>query len=546
MTVLMKTRAARRLVAACAIATAIGGGLGLAAAPAGAVRLVGVSAQATGKTGGRPDRIHRAGGLRREPAGSADGAGRSARTSASPTSRTQLTQQGTGRRHHGWSRRPRTTAATVARVRVALASPSAYKVRSARNVIRLELEPEPEATRADAAAARGCARGRAAAGRDADSRPPCAATLLDKVRADAHAHLDDHHARRQRPPDPLVADRVRRSRRAASCSTSRTSRPRLRPRTGVDSVFVKQVRVALNSRDPLVTRVVMEISPSAAYHVERTGPDGRDLAVVFEGREGRRRHPGRAADRQRRRERRQGRRRHDDPRAGDGQRRRDHAEGSDQRAGDARRRRRRRIAQAAPPPTQARVAPPTPQQPPPPAQPQPQPPPPATGQTFSSEVPGQRAEAVHRTSDQLRLRGRRPARRAARVRERERAEHDHRPAGAGARQRPAERRAVGPGARSDPALEQARVHASRATSCASRRWRSSPTSSRSSRSWSTPRRSPASCASGRSRSAMPRLTRSSPLLTKSVLSARGQIQVDARTNTLIIRTCPIGSRRRRR
>ena len=28
----------------------------------------------------------------------------------------------------------------------------------------------------------------------------------------------------------------------------------------------------------------MEIAPSAAYHVERTGPDGRDLAVVFEGR----------------------------------------------------------------------------------------------------------------------------------------------------------------------------------------------------------------------------------------------------------------------
>ena len=50
MTVLMKTRAARRLVAACAIATAIGGGLGLAAAPGGAVRLVGVSAQGTGKT----------------------------------------------------------------------------------------------------------------------------------------------------------------------------------------------------------------------------------------------------------------------------------------------------------------------------------------------------------------------------------------------------------------------------------------------------------------------------------------------------------------
>jgi type IV pilus assembly protein PilQ len=60
--------------------------------------------------------------------------------------------------------------------------------------------------------------------------------------------------------------------------------PKMAPRTRVDSVFVKQVRVALNSREPLVTRVVMDISPSATYHVERAGTDGRDLAIVFEGR----------------------------------------------------------------------------------------------------------------------------------------------------------------------------------------------------------------------------------------------------------------------
>jgi type IV pilus assembly protein PilQ len=53
--------------------------------------------------------------------------------------------------------------------------------------------------------------------------------------------------------------------------------------TGVEGVFVKKVRVALHSREPLVTRVVLEISPTAVYHVERTGVDGRDLAQVFEG-----------------------------------------------------------------------------------------------------------------------------------------------------------------------------------------------------------------------------------------------------------------------
>ncbi len=41
------------------------------------------------------------------------------------------------------------------------------------------------------------------------------------------------------------------------------------------------VRVAVNSREPLVTRVVMEVADGATYHVERAGADGRDLAVVF-------------------------------------------------------------------------------------------------------------------------------------------------------------------------------------------------------------------------------------------------------------------------
>ncbi|HTL46097.1 MAG TPA: type IV pilus secretin PilQ [Vicinamibacterales bacterium] len=53
--------------------------------------------------------------------------------------------------------------------------------------------------------------------------------------------------------------------------------------TGVDGVFVKKVRVGMHSHDPLVTRVVLEISPTAVYHVERTGSGGRDLSLVFEG-----------------------------------------------------------------------------------------------------------------------------------------------------------------------------------------------------------------------------------------------------------------------
>ena len=48
------------------------------------------------------------------------------------------------------------------------------------------------------------------------------------------------------------------------------------------SPLVRRVRVGLNSRAPLVTRVVIEIDDRATYHVERAADASRDLAVVFE------------------------------------------------------------------------------------------------------------------------------------------------------------------------------------------------------------------------------------------------------------------------
>ena len=278
MTVFKKARAARRLLAAGAIATAIGGGLGLSAAPAGAIRLVGVSAQATGKSAAvliestepvayavsRPDLLTVQIDLRNvSVADVAD----------------QLTRKGPV----AGIRLEQATAddgGAVARVRVALASPSAYKVRSARNVIRLELEPEPEMTRADLPLPEVTPKARPAA---AAAAPTVAATLLDNVRAS--------HTRTA--TTITLAGNGRLTPSALTESDDQPRRlvldfpnvsPAAAPRTGIDGAFVKQVRVALNSRDPLVTRVVMEISASASYHVERTGPDGRDLAVVFEGR----------------------------------------------------------------------------------------------------------------------------------------------------------------------------------------------------------------------------------------------------------------------
>ncbi|MEO6212178.1 MAG: type IV pilus secretin PilQ [Vicinamibacterales bacterium] len=50
----------------------------------------------------------------------------------------------------------------------------------------------------------------------------------------------------------------------------------------VSSPLVQKVRVAVNSRSPLLTRVVMEIDDHATYHVQRGADASRELAVVFE------------------------------------------------------------------------------------------------------------------------------------------------------------------------------------------------------------------------------------------------------------------------
>ena len=282
MTVFKKARAARRLLAACAIATAIGGGLTLAAEPAGAVRLVGVSAQGTGKTGAvliesseqaayavsRPDLLTVLVDLRNVSV--ADAAGEV--TKKGPVTGIRL-EQATAE-----------DGSSIARVRVTLASPSAYKVRSSRNVIRLELEPEADAIRAEVPLPEAAPAAPVAMPAVKDVVPATmAATQIEKVRAD--------HTR-----TATTITLAGNGRLIPSSLTESDDQPRrlvldfpnvasaAAARTGVDSAFVKQVRVALSSREPLVTQVVMEISPTAAYHVERTGPDGRDLAVVFEGR----------------------------------------------------------------------------------------------------------------------------------------------------------------------------------------------------------------------------------------------------------------------
>ena len=266
---------AQRLAAACAMAAAVGG-LVLSAAPA-PVRLVGVSARAAGTAGAvlieatepvayavsRPDPLTVLVDLRNVSV--ADAVNDVARTG--PIAGVSLEQE------------TAIDGKALARVRVALSSPATYKVRSARNTIRLELEPASGPLPADPATPMPV-RARAAAGGPAGTVVD--ATMLERVRAthSKTATIVTLSGNGRLNPAALTESEDLPRRLVLDFPNVATKAP---SQIGVDGVYIKKVRVALNSRDPLLTRVVMEIEPSATYHVERAGADGRDLAVVFEG-----------------------------------------------------------------------------------------------------------------------------------------------------------------------------------------------------------------------------------------------------------------------
>ena len=50
---------------------------------------------------------------------------------------------------------------------------------------------------------------------------------------------------------------------------------------GVNQADVSRVRVARNSTDPLVTRVVVDLKRKLPYRIESAGTDGDELRVIF-------------------------------------------------------------------------------------------------------------------------------------------------------------------------------------------------------------------------------------------------------------------------
>jgi type IV pilus assembly protein PilQ len=165
---------------------------------------------------------------------------------------------------------------TVARVRVQLAAPAPHRVRSSRNVISVEIEGG--ATQATGLADLS-ARTSRIGGRAANLAParPVAATTLRAVRVSGD---QDHPVVTLCGDGPLPAATVN----LVSEPTIRlvldfpgvaTAAP---PATAVGRGGVERVRVAPNSVTPLVTRVVFDLARRAPYRLE---PNGADLDVVF-------------------------------------------------------------------------------------------------------------------------------------------------------------------------------------------------------------------------------------------------------------------------
>ena len=171
----------------------------------------------------------------------------------------------------------------LARVRLTLARPAEYTVHSTRNVIRLEpTQPARQGRRPAVTpiAMPGQPTRSAAASTQLEAEAP-AATMLDRVRAlrSPSATTITLSGNGRLTPAEVTESRDR-PRRLVLDFPNVSSRAPLQ--TMVEGPLVNRVRVAVNSREPLLTRVVMEVSDGTTYHVERAGTGGSDLAVVFE------------------------------------------------------------------------------------------------------------------------------------------------------------------------------------------------------------------------------------------------------------------------
>jgi type IV pilus secretin PilQ/predicted competence protein len=158
----------------------------------------------------------------------------------------------------------------LARVRVSLREAIAHRVRSQRNLIFVELDTPAAAIATPAPAI----------GRSAEADAPATATVLRAVKTTTGA---------EGTSIILVGNGTLESSAVQNAGPTRLFldfpgvSPSAPATTSVKQGPVERVRVAVNSREPLVTRVVVDLNREAAYRME---PAGRELKLFFPAGEG--------------------------------------------------------------------------------------------------------------------------------------------------------------------------------------------------------------------------------------------------------------------
>jgi type IV pilus assembly protein PilQ len=200
----------------------------------------------------------------------------------------------------------------VARVRIALNRAAEYRVRSSRNTIRVEFAEAsaggpPVAKLTAPVSAKAPAPAGAVLPPESRTAVPAAAPRVTPVAAPASPVAPDPVVVATTAATATTIENVRTTRKGTSTLVTITADGKLSPngvtesrdlsrrlildfpnvgsraaaQTAGDGDLVKRVRVGLNNNTPLVTRVVMEIADSATYDVRRSSPSDREVTVVI-------------------------------------------------------------------------------------------------------------------------------------------------------------------------------------------------------------------------------------------------------------------------
>ncbi len=165
----------------------------------------------------------------------------------------------------------------LARVRVHLERAAPHRVRTTRNVIVVEVDPSTAATRTASAAPVPVAPAAAA---------PAARAAATELRAVRAARSGDQVTVAIVGNGPLKATTVEEAKDMPPrvlLDFEGVAASRAVPAVvGVNQADVQRVRVATNSRSPLVTRVVVDLKQKLTYRVEAGGADGEEVRVVFD------------------------------------------------------------------------------------------------------------------------------------------------------------------------------------------------------------------------------------------------------------------------